>query len=670
MSAATIDTAAASREQLLHSLYEASELEHNLMCTYLYAAFSIKSGDSEGLDAAEAAAVQRWRRAIIDIAIEEMGHLAAVWNITAAIGGAPRFGRGNFPLDPGYLPAGVVVKLSPFNPATLQHFIFLERPNGSPERDGEGFSAERPFTRAVDAARLTPTALDYATVGEFYGSIGAGLRALVDQVGEAAAFCGDPALQLSKEELDLGGVKPVICLKTALSAFDAIVAQGEGAPEHSNDSHFQKFVKIRDEYRELLSRNPGFKPALPAATNPVLRRPPRPEGRVWIEDPEAGATVDLANAAYGLMLRLIAYSYSIKGPNVEKTLCVELAIGLMQTVTLLAERAARLPAGPSNPECHAGMSFTALRDAASLPQGPGARRLFIERFSQFAAAGAALHASDDPRMSRAHRELAALAARAARGFESAATAAATPITATPTTAAATTAASAAQIAAQIAAPPTSPVADGIETVSGQHLTLKFEARRCIHARFCVTGAPSVFLANVKGPWIHPDAMDAERLVDIAHACPSGAIRYRRVDGRPDESAPPVNLASIREAGPYAFRGDLQLDGIPTGYRATLCRCGASRNKPFCDSSHHEVNFTASGEPPSTTVDMLPERAGPLQIRPEMNGPLRIRGNLEITSGTGRVVARLTGTRLCRCGGSQTKPFCDGTHARIGFSSLS
>jgi CDGSH-type Zn-finger protein/uncharacterized Fe-S cluster protein YjdI len=664
MGVATVDTTSTNREQLLHSLYEASELEHNLMCTYLYAAFSIKSGESEGLSAAEAAAAQRWRRAIIDVAIEEMGHLAAVWNITAAIGGAPRFGRGNFPLDPGYLPAGVVVKLSPFNLATLQHFIFLERPNDSTERDGDGFSAERPFMRAVNIPRLTPTAMDYATVGQFYVSIGAGLRELVDQVGEPAAFCGDPALQLSKNELDLGGVKPVICLTTALAAFDAIVTQGEGAPQHSNDSHFQKFVKIREEYLELLSRNPEFKPALPAATNPVLRRPPRPEGRVWLEDAEAGATVDLANAGYGLMLRLIAYSYSVKGPSAEKGLSVDLAIGLMQAVTLLAERAARLPAGPSNPECHAGMSFTALRDAAALPQGPGARRLFIERFSQFAAAAAALNTGNDSRVRRAHQQLSALAERAARGFDIAAPVAESvsgPADATPAVAAAP---------AGIQAPVAAALSEGIETVPGKHLTLMFETRRCIHARFCVTGAPAVFLANVQGPWIHPDAMDVERLVDIAHACPSGAIRYQRIDGRPNESAPPVNLASIREAGPYAFRGDIQLEGIPTGYRATLCRCGASKNKPFCDSSHHAVNFTASGEPASTSVDMLLERAGPLHISPELNGPLRVRGNLEITSGTGRVVARVTSTRLCRCGGSQTKPFCDGTHARIGFSSLS
>jgi len=66
--------------------------------------------------------------------------------------------------------------------------------------------------------------------------------------------------------------------------------------------------------------------------------------------------------------------------------------------------------------------------------------------------------------------------------------------------------------------------------------------------------------------------------------------------------------------------------------------------------------------------MLPVRDGPLTIDPEPDGPLSVRGNLEITSGTGRVVARVTSTRLCRCGGSANKPFCDGTHARIGFRS--
>src|SRR4029453_6780429 len=135
-----------SREQLLHSLYEAAELEHTLMCTYLYAVFSLRSGEADGLSPEEAVAVARWRRVIRQVAIEEMGHLTAVWNITAALGGSPRFGRLNFPLDPGALPASVVVRLAPFGEAVLQHFIFLERPKDSSEPDGDGFAPDFKFT--------------------------------------------------------------------------------------------------------------------------------------------------------------------------------------------------------------------------------------------------------------------------------------------------------------------------------------------------------------------------------------------------------------------------------------------------------------------------------------------------------------------------------------------
>jgi CDGSH-type Zn-finger protein/uncharacterized Fe-S cluster protein YjdI len=648
------------REHVIGALYEAAELEHNLMCTYLYAAFSLKDGEADGLTAEEAAAVSRWRQVLLSVAIEEMGHLAAVWNISSALGASPRVGRGNFPLDPGYLPACVVVKLAPFNAETLQHFVFLERPHGSTERDGAGFTYERAYVRGVGGARLTPLGVDYDTVGTFYGAVGQGLRALVERYGEADAFGGDPGLQLSPAEVSLAGAKPVICLKTALAAFDAIVTQGEGAPRDSVGSHYQKFLGIRNELAALTARNPAFAPAFPAATNPVLRRPPRPEGRVWLENPDAVAAVDVGNASYGLMLRLLAYAYAVRGPSAEKSLVVDLAIGLMQAVAPLAERAARLPAGPSNPNCNAGLSFVALRDAAALPPGPAARRLFVERFAQLAEGAAQLRASGDRRALAAADLLAALAGRAAREFDLSVAPATTP--------AAAPAVRNAPAPAAPAAAPAAQVADGVERVSGERLELSFEAKRCIHSRLCVTWAPQVFLANVKGSWIHPDAMPVERLVEVAHACPSGAIRYRRLDGQPGESAPPVNLATVREAGPYAFRAQLVIDGVPAGFRATLCRCGASKNKPYCDGSHHEIGFGASGEPPSGKTDMLPVRDGALRIDPQTNGPLRVRGNLEIVSGTGRVVARVESANLCRCGGSANKPFCDGTHARIGFRS--
>jgi CDGSH-type Zn-finger protein len=104
------------------------------------------------------------------------------------------------------------------------------------------------------------------------------------------------------------------------------------------------------------------------------------------------------------------------------------------------------------------------------------------------------------------------------------------------------------------------------------------------------------------------------------------------------------------------------------FRATLCRCGKSANKPFCDNSHRKTNFTATGEPATIDSDPLRIRGSALRIRPLVDGPLQIFGNLDICSGTGRTVFRGENARLCRCGGSANKPFCDGTHARIGFRS--
>ena len=110
----------------------------------------------------------------------------------------------------------------------------------------------------------------------------------------------------------------MICRKTASEAFQAIVQQGEGAPEHATGSHFARFLAVREELAAFTRKNPSFAPAFPAAVNPVLRRP-MTTGRVWIENEEAARTVDLANTGYALMLRLLAYSYLVPRPAPEKT---------------------------------------------------------------------------------------------------------------------------------------------------------------------------------------------------------------------------------------------------------------------------------------------------------------------------------------------------------------
>jgi len=209
----------------------------------------------------------------------------------------------------------------------------------------------------------------------------------------------------------------------------------------------------------------------------------------------------------------------------------------------------------------------------------------------------------------------------------------------------------------------------IETAEGREVVISFEAKRCIHARFCVLGQPGVFKANVVGAWIAPDdATSVADLVAVAQNCPSGAIQYRRKDGGQEEAAPLVNLIRVRENGPLAFRGPLMLDGVSVGYRATLCRCGQSKNKPFCDNSHKDAGFTATGEPATGDVTPLASRNGPVTLAAMPNGPLAVTGNLEIISGTGRTIRKAEKVTLCRCGASANKPYCDGSHARIGFRS--
>jgi len=206
----------------------------------------------------------------------------------------------------------------------------------------------------------------------------------------------------------------------------------------------------------------------------------------------------------------------------------------------------------------------------------------------------------------------------------------------------------------------------VEKVPGEKVTVLFEAEKCIHSRNCVLGDPRVFVPNVDGEWIHPDAASVEAVVGIAHNCPSGAISYERHDGGPQEAPPPVNVVRVRENGPLAFHAEMHFHGGGRAMRATLCRCGASKTKPYCDTSHVAAGFTASGEAPTKDSPALAVRGGPLEVIPVENGPLHVKGSLEIVTGTGRTMQRVTECWLCRCGASANKPFCDGSHRKIGF----
>lgn len=202
-------------------------------------------------------------------------------------------------------------------------------------------------------------------------------------------------------------------------------------------------------------------------------------------------------------------------------------------------------------------------------------------------------------------------------------------------------------------------------VEGETIDIGFDGKRCIHSRNCVLGHPRVFEPNAPGEWLHPDAASAEAIAALAESCPSGALTYRRKDGGAEETPPVVNTVRLRENGPLAVHAELEING-ETMLRATLCRCGASQNKPFCDNSHIAGGFAATGEPATKESAALEARNGPVKVTPQPNGCLRVEGNLEIVTGTGRTVERTTRAFLCRCGQSKNKPFCDGSHKQIGF----
>ncbi|MFO0686344.1 MAG: ferritin-like domain-containing protein [Sandaracinus sp.] len=636
-----------NRESLAYLLAEASEIEHGLMCCYLYAAFSLREQPAHSEKQRDA--IARWRKSITEVAKDEMIHLALVSNVANAIGVAPHFGRQNFPVGPGYHPAGVVVSLAPFGKGTIDHFVFLERPEGVDVPDGDGFAPALAYVRAPRRGRLVPSAQDYGTVGHLYRAIERGLAQLAERLGEQELFSGDPRLQVDTALVGLAQVTKVVDLASAVTAIETIVTQGEGARDADATSHYRRFVAIRDELAALQAEDPSFEPAAGVAWSPVMRKPPKADGLVWVDREPTASVLDTTNALYGLALRALGVMFAPASlhPGARELAADTMATAMM-ALTPLARLLCTLPASTTIPDVTAGLTFTMTRNLEPMPEMRGAFRALHEAAAGVASAIREHVLPIDGSLARLATTMDELAVRLRDQSRRVPVALDAPV---------------APVAA--ASAPTSTITDGVEEVRGEKLVLRFEGQRCIHARHCVTATPGVFLANVKGPWIHPDAAPIDDVVSVARACPSGAITYERLDGGEPERPPPRNVVRVRENGPYAFAASLKIRGQPDRIRATLCRCGASQKKPYCDGSHVAAGFTATGEPPTRPSEPLHDGA-PLEVRPQPDGPLALTGPVEICSGTGRTVDRPVRAFLCRCGGSANKPFCDGTHAKIGF----
>lgn len=212
--------------------------------------------------------------------------------------------------------------------------------------------------------------------------------------------------------------------------------------------------------------------------------------------------------------------------------------------------------------------------------------------------------------------------------------------------------------------------------TNESITVHWDSSRCIHMGICLRSLPEVFDTQ-RRPWVDIDAADVERIVETVERCPTGALRYERRDGRPGESPTRPTLVVPIEDGPLLLVGDLLVetpdgDEITHEARLTLCRCGKTRNQPFCDNSHLRRDWESGPASPPATEPPEPRDGateGATRIVPLENQSLELRGHLRIVDPSGDALAPDAGrVVLCRCGHSQNKPFCDGSHERVGFRS--
>jgi hypothetical protein len=382
-----------SRDELVYLLGQACEIEHGLMCEYLYAQFSLKRGLDEGLTPGQLARVAAWEAALISVIKQEMLHLALATNVLTAVGAAPHFERPNFPILSRWYPEGVQIALVPFGEGALRHFIYLERPEGMALDDAAGFAAARhaqPLT-AGDAG-LVAIPEEWRTVGHLYRGIEAGLAKLCDRYGEDAVFIGPARAQAVTDIFEWPELIAVTDLASARQAIETIVEQGEGARGDWIKSHFGTFVGVLEDLLAEQAADPAFNPARPVEPA-YVRLPPDVGAGTLIEDPAAAQVADLANGLYEVTLQVMSRYYIHHGETAaELDTLARTAKHLMNWVMReMGPVLTALPVGPSHPGSTVGPTFDIARPAMYLlPHKYAAWKIIEERLDALGRACASL----------------------------------------------------------------------------------------------------------------------------------------------------------------------------------------------------------------------------------------------------------------------------------------
>ncbi len=643
-----------TREELIYLLSRASELEHNLACVYLYAAHSLKSDVEEGgLTVDQARMVRDWKRRLAGVAIEEMLHLAQVTNMLTAIGGAPHFRRSNFPQGASAFPFGIKLALEPFSRELIERLVCYEMPEDGvlPAERQPTYDAIR--SRIVLPPEPTddnmpvhcavePFDIDFRTVGEFYHKIATGFQS----IDEATLFIGPPEAQANARFVDLDGqLTAVADCKSALAAIEMIVTQGEAPTADHPDAHFFVFDKIRIEFEDELARaeatRTSFDPVRPTVVNPMTHFYGDAQGGAIIRDELTHNVADLYNVAYDTMLLMLLRFFA----HTDETEA-ELEVLSRGTIRMMAsalrplgEALTKMPAGAPYPGLNAGPGFGYNRDVHLLPHKNSAWIFFAERLGELAIKASYIRTHFDvpPEIEEAAAALQDIAEKigelAPRGdagsmeriaeIEKPLGISIKPEHNGPylvsnvsllTNSKGETLAPRVEMAlCRCGHSRMKPFCDGShadarfrsgkspdrtpdkrDTYLAGALTVYDNRGTCCHAGNCTTKLPAVF-RQAKEPFVDPTGADAKEIIDIVQQCPSGALGYAFADGTQHDLERPAEIY-VSKDGPYHVRGGIDLKGEQRNEGAStehyaLCRCGQSKNKPFCDGSHWYAKFT-------------------------------------------------------------------------------
>lgn len=209
----------------------------------------------------------------------------------------------------------------------------------------------------------------------------------------------------------------------------------------------------------------------------------------------------------------------------------------------------------------------------------------------------------------------------------------------------------------------------IKTYEGADIDVTWNGALCIHVGECGRAVGDLFVGG-RDPWCNPDLVGVDDVIAVIERCPTGALSYTLKDGSAAEAPPSSNTGMVANNGPLYLTGDLEIDGATdatpgVATRVALCRCGKSKNKPYCDNSHEGTGFRDRGAI-GESGDGFTTAGGPLKVSRVPDGPFEVEGALTLHAGSGRAAWTGSKTWLCRCGESKNKPFCDGSHTDAGF----